>query len=164
MNIRPTEIDKAMLAAFIDGEGSIAIHYQKAKDGGEFGTYHLRIFVCNTDPRLIQWCKDIFGASYSSYENGGRAKKRLFRWWCYGDKASEVLKMCLPYFILKRKEAELAIFFQDCLMSERKHRLSESDFIQRKTVQQVLVRQRNKYKIPGIPEPAISGKESKYVQ
>jgi hypothetical protein len=102
----PTEMDYARLAAYIDGEGHIHI--------GKFGNYDcLRIDVYNTDPRLIVWIKKTFGGGwfFTEFPNE-RQRFKKYGWYIGAKNACELLNKCMPYFLIKREEAEIGIAFQ----------------------------------------------------
>ena len=98
----PTTIDWAMLAAYIDGEGCITVATSYCSK--------LVLNISNTDPRLTTWCKDKFGGSicrHSRTNNGNR--RPLFVWQVSQVKAQVILENCLPYFKIKREQAEVAL-------------------------------------------------------
>jgi hypothetical protein len=102
----PTDTDFARLAAYIDGEGSININ--------KFGNYDcVRLDVFNTDPRLIVWLKRTFGggATYREFPNEHQRFPK-YSWYIGAQKCCDLLEKCMPYFVIKREEAELVIAFQ----------------------------------------------------
>jgi hypothetical protein len=114
------QIDWARLAAYIDGEGNVDIAVQVHKppfEGrGRYG--YAKITVSNTDPRLTQWLLKNFGGSIQVRKTHSTRSGRQQRWKpCYNwvlsnTRAALLLRGCLPYFIIKREQAELAIAFQ----------------------------------------------------
>jgi len=112
----PTEIDWVRLAAFIDGEGMIDIHTHRQfrKDLGRLHeTLYVRIIIVNTDPRLALWCKNTFGGTANLDRKSNPKWRNCLKWYCSSKKAAEILRGCLPYFLLKREQAELALIFQE---------------------------------------------------
>ncbi len=112
---RVSEIDWAKLAVLIDGEGSISISKHKPGKSGRNKTdfYALRTFVCNTDPRLILWCQERFGGSIRGKPREDRKRHRpCWQWTVVSQVAEEILQYCLPHFIIKREQAEIALAFQ----------------------------------------------------
>jgi hypothetical protein len=117
----PTKIDWARLAAYIDGEGSIFIRDRQPTETdikkGRIRGHCLVICVANTDPRLVYWCKQKFdGCAYRTKRTSpGRGKYPVragFEWIIGQTKAAKILEACMPYFLLKREQAEIALAFQ----------------------------------------------------
>jgi len=118
-----SEIDFARLAMAIDAEGSICIgkrdrisRASERRDGSEkvFRSYTLYVSVCNTDPRLVNWCKERFGGSVRFLKPGPKRlnKKILLQWIIASVMAEDVLINCLPFFIIKKEKADLALAFR----------------------------------------------------
>jgi hypothetical protein len=114
----PKDTDWARLAAFIDGEGSILINTRSTKDRISAGFY-LRITVANTDVRLPVWLKETFGGSYKDANTAayyvGQNWKRCYHWGTCSHRAAWILHNCLPYFIIKRDQAEIGISLQESM-------------------------------------------------
>ena len=114
----PTAIDWAMMAAFIDGEGSILINTQKNKRG-EVRGFYLRVMVANTDVRLMHWLQERFGGTFKDANTAkyyeGKNWKRAYHWGASAHRGAWILQNCLPYFVMKRDQAELGIQLQDSL-------------------------------------------------
>ncbi len=111
----PSEVDWARLAAFIDGEGCVRISHLKRKDKNKY-TMWMEVVICNTDPRLIQWLVNTFGigrVASMSHQNVKWATS--FRWHTSCRQAEWVLENCLPFFVIKREQAEIALAFQATL-------------------------------------------------
>jgi hypothetical protein len=103
-----SEIDWAMAAAYIDGEGCIAI-------SPVTGTTHrslLSIQIANTDPRLPLWLKATFGGNYHTYKPVQRRCKQVYVWSVRAGMAEDVLRGCLSYFKLKRDQAEIGLAYR----------------------------------------------------
>jgi len=151
----PNEIQWSQLAAFIDGEGTIVIikarlHYTQ-----------LVIRVANTDPRLPMWCKKLFGGKvYACDNNRKNNRRRFYTWAIQAQKAEDILRGCLPFFLLKKEQAEVALAYRETFR-HKKGKTNEQDL----TPERMEVRQRYreelsrlKYELPtdafiGAPEP-----------
>lgn len=108
-------IDWARLAAFIDGEGCILLNRHQGKRRRNMW---LRVHVVNTDPRLPRWILDTFKAgSVTVHFKGNKAKnwRSSLIWQSNCQSAEMILRGCLPYFIIKREQAEIALAFQATL-------------------------------------------------
>lgn len=118
-----TQIELAQMATFLDSEGSIVI-----SNRGD-GSYSIRIQVSNTDIRLMMWLKERFGGGFSAVRAANARCKPSFIWGTNCRKAATVLQQCLPYFILKREQAEVALAYQALLEMGRNQQrpLSEVD-------------------------------------
>lgn len=107
----PVVFDWVRLAMAIDCEGSINItarHLPK----GRTPVHDLTISVVNTDPRLPLWCYDTFGG-YTNIRYGSGNRKAIFRWTITTKGAESILRGCLPYFMLKREQAEIALVLRE---------------------------------------------------
>ena len=105
---QPTEIDIAQMATIIDCEGNIAINRNRKL------TYYLHVTVGNKDFRLLEWCQTRFGGkiyrlTYHKEQKPTRATVK--RWRMHSHAAADLLKTCLPFFIIKREQAEIGIRF-----------------------------------------------------
>jgi len=97
------EADLAYLAGIIDGEGSI---YMRIVNN----TVSPRLQVVNTDERLIDWLQSRYGGKRYVVTRMQRETHKPLHHWHLGAIASvPLLKMVLPYLVLKREQAELAI-------------------------------------------------------
>lgn len=112
------------LAGIMDGDGHISI---TRSDCPTYKTRHGKIAyypdtvrfgivvaVSNTDVRLMKWLKNTFGGSY----NGGKPFKDRpnwkpkYQWNVSGNENKErVLLAVLPYLVLKREQAIIALEF-----------------------------------------------------
>lgn len=112
--VMPTPIDWARLAAFIDGEGTIYINSQKMMGRMRSPRHFLSVVVTNTNPKLILWLKNVFGGSVYAIKKGKYGKpshKQCYRWQLNELLGGEILRGCLPYFIIKREHAEIGLAF-----------------------------------------------------
>jgi hypothetical protein len=128
----PTEVDWARLAAYIDGEGSIFIRQRKATAGdvrkNQARGHSLVVTIANCDIRLLNWCRENFdGCVYRSRPDSPgvgakyqRPRRAYFAWIVGNAKAAHMLDKCMPYFICKKEQAEIALAFQKTV-SRRNH-------------------------------------------
>lgn len=106
--------DLAYMAGFFDGEGSICItRYRNNRNKDKSFLYTLYVSVVGTKREVI----DFFNTTLSPQRKVGESKYRdefiAYRWGCASENAIQFLKMIYPYLKLKRKQAELAIKFQE---------------------------------------------------
>ncbi len=115
-----TQTDWARLAAFLDGEGSISIVYATHKEprltSSRTQYEYVRLTIANTDPRLIVWLVETFGGRVREREYRRNANWKTAYWWTSScRRACELLEQCMPYFIMKKERAELAIALQQTM-------------------------------------------------
>lgn len=108
----PTEIDYAQLAAYIDGEGCIAV-YEYLHDR-KFPRWIDYLRIVNTDPRLILWLKNTFGGKTWAQEQE-EPNRTKFSWNVGNKLAEKLIRKCLPYFKIKVEQAELFLAYRETL-------------------------------------------------
>lgn len=116
----PSEIDWARLASFIDGEGCIRISDKPSYSKNARRVMFLQVNISNTDPRLPQWLKETFGGGVWMSNRSAKLNvnwANCFAWIVSCRHAQEILERCLPYFIVKRDQAEIAIAFQKTIQN-----------------------------------------------
>lgn len=103
----------AYLDGIIDGEGCIIIHGQKSRKGGKvFVYYTLFINVGNTSFSLLKWINDRFGGSVFPQTRLAN-RRQVWHWNVASKQAEEILLGILPYLVIKKDQAELALRFRD---------------------------------------------------
>lgn len=102
-----SSVDWAKLAAYIDGEGYICLRGETV--GSRSHTMMLRIG--NTDPRLTVWLQERFGGKVNRRVASKQAKHIFYQWRVSGKHAAALLEKCLPHFVMKRDQAEIAIAY-----------------------------------------------------
>jgi hypothetical protein len=111
-------MDWMRLAAFIDGEGCICIVGSLGLDrvNRKRRILHLKLEIVNTDIRLSDWCRSTFGGTvYCGAVKNEPTWKPKFHWEIHCRGAKWVLENCLPYFLLKKEQAEIALAFTKTL-------------------------------------------------
>jgi hypothetical protein len=124
--------DKAMygyLAGIVDGEGTITICRSEndvlrkkeypTKDGIRTCEYrytgigfHVKVSVKNTDIRLMKWLQSRFGGEYYGSDNAKNPTwKTSFVWHHAAKSKEEFILAILPYLIIKREQALVALDF-----------------------------------------------------
>lgn len=113
-----TQTDYAQLAAYIDGEGSIYVKPVYNQSGKEYT--QLVVSVTNTDPRLSNWCKSRFGgATHRNSHMSKGQKNHACDWRVHSAAAEKILRNCMPYFIIKREQAEIALLYRSTFPGKR---------------------------------------------
>lgn len=106
-------LDLARLAAYIDGEGYIRIF-----GAGREHTDHIGLFVANTDYKLHTWLKSTFGGSIQVMRGRSARYKKCWKWYAASKLSYVLLKACIPYFIMKRDQAEFAIELHELVQAQ----------------------------------------------
>jgi hypothetical protein len=111
-----SDIDIARLAAFIDGEGSIHINQRNKSGMMQTPQLSLNLIITNTHIGFINWLKATFDGSiyFVKYEKCKHlGKKQVMRWQVNERMAGIILTRCLPYMLIKKEQAELALAFME---------------------------------------------------
>lgn len=103
------KIDLAYTAGIIDGEGCINISRRQ----GKHQSTRLQVSVVNTNEWLCQWLKMQFGGIVRSRRAYKPNHKPSYSWQLGHKKASEFLRLILPYLNIKKPNAEIAIAYQE---------------------------------------------------
>ena len=131
IEISMDKVDLARLAMCIDCEGSITFH-ASSRTSKRQTAYSVSITIGNTDLRLIQWLRNTFGFTVNLGGNHKAGYKPIFIASIYSKKASKVLSLLLPYFLIKKERAELAVEFQKTLVPTGKRVSEEVNLLREK--------------------------------
>lgn len=119
-----TETQAAYIAGIVDGEGSIMLVARKSHLGA-----YLRVAICNTHRGVLDWVSEktgIGGITEVDNEKYGRSKKKGYFWKTHGDAALSVLLKISPFLIIKKRQSDMAIEFQQRLQSSAPLRADKS--------------------------------------
>ena len=109
----PTETEISYLAGIIDGEGYIGID-SSYKRKNKPHNYQVRIGIANTNIKLLNWVKSIFGGWVGKKGKPKKSNhKQSYEWRLQAKKAEEIIKMIYPYLIIKKEQATIALKFRD---------------------------------------------------
>ena len=92
----------AWAAGIIDGEGCISL-------GPTSGRVQLILHVGQVDIRMLQKLYSIFGGIIKPMKDHRPRRRAVWRWRVRGDQAAQVLKLILPWLVIKHEQAELAL-------------------------------------------------------
>lgn len=107
-----TEGQKAYIAGILDGEGCIHISRKTDKTMRYGYCYRLSVSVTNTSLELLEWLRvttDLGSVTDVKHPNP-RAKPYAI-WSTWSLQSRQLLEACLPYMIVKKDQATLAIEF-----------------------------------------------------
>ena len=99
----------AYMAGLIDGEGCISSLIQVSNKDG-FSTARVRLRIGQKDGRIIDWLFGNFGGRIGIHRDMRRDSNSSYMW--ESPEASRlygILKRCLPFFVFKKRQAELAM-------------------------------------------------------
>jgi len=99
-----SDVELAYAAGVFDGEGSVGTK----RDSNHSEYPRIRANVGNTDPRLIAWFKDRFGG-YVYLNVRKPPNKPCYQWEVNSRMAAAFLGSILPYLVIKRERAEIAL-------------------------------------------------------
>lgn len=118
--------DLAWCAGFFDGEG--CVHITNLSHYGGTSRHVLRISVTQNKPSLLSHFQDVVGVLGSlETKDAGKCFQLVYA----GVRAQKVLRLLEPYLVRKRKEALLAIRFQDLVQPGRNKPLTVKEQAQR---------------------------------
>lgn len=106
------DVQLAYIAGIVDGEGCIDTF-----KSGDRVTYQPRITVVNTNKEVLQFIIAVFGGTVTTRSKVARCKQ-TYSWTRGGLPAAEILERLLPYFIIKKRHALLAIQLVSCPTSK----------------------------------------------
>jgi len=121
-NINLSETQKAYLAGYLDGDGSITISMHKNKRNKRNLGLHYETSLISKHKWFIEELHKIIGGKIQSfiYEDS-RSKKEGYKiGFCNQTSALAFLKSVTPYLILKKKQAELMIKFLENRLEARR--------------------------------------------
>lgn len=108
-----TEIEKAYLSGFFDGEGSVSIVMAKPSRWQGRSYHVLRLLIGNTSLDILEWVKSVVGIGHVyKYEPRLEGRKPCYHYKLSGMEAMGFLENLLPYLKVKKRVAELSIEFQ----------------------------------------------------
>ena len=143
---KPTSEDLSYLAGIIDGEGTFNIYRKQVRDRWK---YTARIYVVNTDKRLIDWLQETFGGLV--YARTHSQWKTRYEWIIEGTATDALLSSIHSRLIIKRDQCRVVQDFRATMRNRRP--ITESDYQLRSSLYDLL-RQLNARNTP-LPRVAI---------
>lgn len=117
------EIKLAYAAGFLDGEGCIRISKRNPRNGRST-SYNLLVSIAQKDGNIMDWLFGNFGGMV--YLKNKNKDNWIYEWRVTEVKAYNFLKELLPFIKYKKKQAELAIQFQQRRIFERKRNIPDN--------------------------------------
>ena len=104
---------RGYVAGVLDCDGSIWIGADRS---GASVRHTLRVNVTNTRRDLPVWFADHFGGKCQHYPKKKAQWRDEYRWQVSGLSALPVLQVCLPYLVIKRRQALLGLEFASTII------------------------------------------------
>ena len=104
---------RGYVAGVLDCDGSIWIGVDRS---GAYVRHTLRVNVTNTRQALPEWFAEHFGGRCTHYPKKKAEWRDEYRWQVSGLTALPVLQVCLPYLLVKRQQALLALEFASTII------------------------------------------------
>lgn len=98
--------DIAYLAGIVDSEGCISLLVKPRTR-----QIQLRLQVANTSTELIDWLHSGFQGKVYEHKMHSTYHRQRYDWVVIGKEAKELIKIILPFLIVKKKQATLALDF-----------------------------------------------------
>ena len=120
------DVQLAYIAGIIDSEGCIDTF-----KSGDRVTYQPRITVVNTNKEVLRFIIAMFGGTVTTRPKVA-GRKQVYSWMRGGLPAAEVLEKLLPYFIIKKRHALLAIQLITCPANKDREMVKEISKLNRR--------------------------------
>jgi len=156
------EVDRAWLAAMVDGEGSIYIHRSKRKQNHD--VFGAMLTVCNSCKEIIDKCFKIAGVG-KIYKMKQKTNFQMYKWIASHNTAVAIIGEIYPYLIQKREQAKVAIALQKTNKYRGNNKgenfgpkpISEKEYQQKVQLWELSKKiNQREVKISGLPEPNLN--------
>jgi hypothetical protein len=120
-----SDVEAAYLAGLIDGEGCIYISKYYSKNGGRI-RHSLSLIISNSSLELLENIQTVCGAgSIHQFRKSNKKWRSCYSLCFTGMTASGILLRIVPYMILKKPQALIAINYATTMLEGRK-RISDA--------------------------------------
>lgn len=130
-----SSVDKAYIAGFCDGEGTIGLRTGHSHDG-RTPSYTLRVRISNTNKDILLWIQAVTGCGHIHCCKQIKDYKPKFEIAWSGKIAAEILIQLYPYIRIKKIQAEIGIRFADTITNTGGERLSKEIIIIRDSLRE----------------------------
>lgn len=135
------EIERAYIAGFLDGDGSLMLQIKKRKDG-KTGLRFMSTICFYQDTRHakdLNWIKEVLGIGYISKRNDGMSELRINGY----DSVKNILEFLSPYLKFKKIQAKALLQACSILSGKKYKKLDKKDLI--KIIDLILIIQHENY-------------------
>lgn len=119
------EIERAYVAGFLDGDGSLMLQIKKRKDG-KIGLRFMPTICFYQDTRHespLLWIRDVFGIGYFSRRNDGMSELRINGY----QRVATILDEIFPYIRFKKIQSRALLSACRILSSKTFSKLSKKE-------------------------------------
>ena len=107
-----TKEDIIYLAGIIDGEGCISLHSN--------GSSTVLLVVANTNKNLMTWLHKKFEGTICIGTSSNIKSKIGYYWYCQQKNIIEILVRIIPFLLIKKEQAKLAIKYRNLISSHHR--------------------------------------------
>ena len=105
-------MDIRYIAGLFDGEGCVSIHLRPDTNMRVGFHYSLQVSIGQKRPKVLRMIRKLFGGFLNSPNRTCRVYELMFT----AQAGERFLRTVLPYLIVKRKEAEIALEFRKLMV------------------------------------------------
>lgn len=100
-------------AGLFDGEGCVSINKTKGTKDKPYSRpgFQLRISITNTNIEVLNKLQNTYGGNI--YKRERKNARTYYDWVAASNQCLEPLKRWIPFLIIKKKQAEIAVSFQE---------------------------------------------------
>ena len=135
MNILVSEVERAYIAGFFDGEGSVSFCYRRTNKG--YPQWAFCITITNTRRDVLEWIRLLYSGVIVQVRNAPKSnQKPCFSLRIYRG-AETILSDIYPFVRLKKRQVEIGLEIRALILAknrknERGHPIAESNILRRK--------------------------------
>lgn len=128
----PSKTELAYAAGLFDGEGSISA----SRSSHSPANWRVIVAVSMCDKAPVEFMARVFGGRALEIKQKTKSGKAIYQWAVYCRNAAEVLKLLLPYLLVKSDKARDAIALAALMRSRTTQRvtITEEEAAQRKAI------------------------------
>ena len=157
------EIKLAYAAGFLDGEGCIRISKRNPRNGRSI-SYNLLVNISQKDGEVMDWLYGNFGGIVYLKNKKADSTDWIYEWRITEKQAFNFLKEVFPFLKYKKKQAELAIQFQQRRIFERKRNIPDNGRFTSLTQNELDIRERIYQKMSSLKKEFVKSKNPNVVE
>ena len=135
---QPAPTDLAYIAAMIDGEGTVGIYRKYPQKPTHKMRYLERVAISNSCTEVLDYIQQFFPGCVAKNKRYSDLHKPMFRLEYHVLRVRPILEACLPYMIIKKKQAEMVLAYRDNIVIDQFHNLPQKELEKREWYYQEL--------------------------